>query len=331
MRVAAWLKQNWFVAGLAVAVAIAFAAPGPGSPGGWLNPGVTTKAGVALIFFFQGLSLNLAELRAGFASWRLHLYVQIFVFVAFPLLGLLADVTVFRFLPPDLRMGFLFLCVLPSTISSAVVYTSLAGGNVAGALFNASISNIAGVVITPLWIGWMLSVSGRSIALGPVIGNIAMLILVPLVIGQVVRPAIREAAAKAKPVLRNISSVLILMMVYTAFAGSVTRGVWSGLSAPAIVGTVVGSCALFALVLGIVWTTSKAAGLGPEDRIAALMGAPQKTLAAGVPMAQLIFGGHSGLGLILLPVLVYHPVQLIVGAWLIPRIRAALGRPVAPE
>lgn len=323
---AAWLRQNWFVSGLVVAVALAFVAPGPGSPDGWLNPGVTTKAGVALIFFFQGLSMNLAELRAGLASWRLHLYVQGFVFVAFPLLGLLADATVFRFLPADLRMGFLFLCVLPSTISSAVVYTSLAGGNTAGAVFNASVSNIAGVLITPLWVGWMLAVSGQSIALGPVIANIAALILVPLVFGQMVRPAIRAAAAAARGTMRNLSSLLILMMIYAAFAGSVTKGVWSGLGGLPILGTIVGSCALFVLVVWIVRATSRAVGLNPADRIAALMGASQKTLAAGVPMAQLIFSDNPALGLILLPVLVYHPVQLIAGAWLVPRIREGAGK-----
>lgn len=320
----AWLRKNWFVAGLAAAVALAFAAPGAGAPDGWMRPALTTKAAVALIFFFQGLSLNLAELRAGIASWRLHVYVEGFVFVAFPLVGLLVDATVFRFLPTELRTGFLFLCVLPSTISSCVVYTALAGGNTAGALFNASVSNVAGVVITPLWIGAILSAGGHSFELAPVIGSIATLVLVPFVIGQMVRPAVRALATKMVPVMRGLSSVLILFMVYAAFAGSVAKGVWAGLGAGALAGAIVGSIGLFGAVLGIVWTTTRAAGLGPADRIAALMCAPQKTLAAGVPMAQLVFAGHPGLGLILLPVLVYHPVQLIVGAWLIPRVRDGL-------
>lgn len=320
----AWLRKNWFVAGLATVVVIAFVVPGPGAPGGWMHASVTTKACVALIFFFQGLSLNLAELRAGIASWRLHVYVEGFIFIVFPLIGLLADATVFRFLPPDLRTGFLFLSVLPTTISSAVVYTSLARGNTAGALFNASISNIAGVVITPLWIGWMLSMGGRSMDLAPVIGKIASLVLVPLVIGQIVRPAIRSTAAMATPAMRMISSVMILFMVYTAFAGSVAKGVWLGLGAAPILGAFLGCCALFGLVLGIVWWTERKAGLNPADRITAIMCAPQKTLAAGVPMAQLVFAGHPGLGLILLPLLVYHPLQLIVGAWLIPGLRAGI-------
>lgn len=316
-----WFRKNWFVAGLVAAVALAFAAPGPGAPDGWMRPALTTKAAVALIFFFQGLSLNLAELRAGIASWRLHVYVEGFVFVAFPLIGLAADATVFRFLPAELRMGFLFLCVLPSTISTAVVYTALAGGNTAGAVFNSTVSNIAGVVITPLWIGAILSAGGRSFELAPVIGNIASLVLVPLVIGQIVRPAVRALAAKTVHAMRTLSGLLVLFMVYTAFAGSVANGIWSGLGAGAIVGAIAGSIGLFGAVLGLAWTTTRPAGLGPADRIAALMCGPQKTLAAGVPMAQLVFAGHPGLGLILLPVLVYHPVQLIVGAWLIPRLR----------
>lgn len=323
---AAWWRKNWFVAGLGAAVLLAFVAPGPGSPSGWLNPGITTKAGVALIFFFQGLSMNLGELRSGIASWRLHLFVQIFVFVAFPAIGLLLDVLGFRFLPADLRMGFLFLCVLPSTISTAVVYTSLAGGNTAGAVFNATASNVLGVIVTPLWTGWLMSARGQAIEIGPVIAGIAALIILPIILGQMVRPAIRATAVAATPMMRDISSGLILMMVYTAFAGSVSKGVWREIGASAIVGTVLGSCALFAVILGVVWASSRAAGLNRADRIAALMSAPQKTLASGVPMAQLIFAGHPALGLILLPVLVYHPVQLIAGAWLIPRIRNGVGK-----
>lgn len=319
--VAGWLRKNWFVAGLAAAVALAFVAPGPGAPEGWMRPALSTKVAVALIFFFQGLSLNLAELRAGIASWRLHIYVEGFVFVAFPLLGFLADATLLRVLPVELRTGFLFLSVLPSTISSCVVYTALAGGNTAGALFNASVSNVAGVVVTPLWIGALLSIGGRSLELAPVVGKIASLVLVPLVIGQIVRPAIRETAVRVTPHLRTLSSMLILLMVYTAFAGSVAKGVWSDLSSGAVVGAITGSVGLFAIVISLVWWSARAVGLGRADWVAALMCAPQKTLAAGVPMAQLVFAGHPGLGLILLPVLVYHPVQLIVGAWMIPRLR----------
>lgn len=319
--VSAWLRKNWFVAGLAAAVVLAFAVPGPGAPDGWMRPALTTKAAVALIFFFQGLSLNLAELRAGVASWRLHLYLEFFIFVAFPLIGLLADATVFRFLPTDLRTGFLFLSVLATTVSTAVVYTALAGGNTAGALFNATVTNVMGVFITPLWIGAILSMSGGPLELAPVVGNIASLVLLPIVIGQIVRPAVRSTAAALTPVMRIITSVLILFMVYTAFAGSVANGTWNGLGAPVMLGAVAGSCGLLALTMALVWWTSGLARFSHADRIAAFMCGPQKTLAAGVPMAQLIFAGHPGLGFILLPLLVYHPMQLLAGAWFIPRLR----------
>ena len=330
--VRAWISKNWFVAGIAGVVLLAFLAPGPGAPGGWMHPSLTTKAGVALIFFFQGLSLNFSQLReverqlrAGVASWRLHVFVEAFIFLAFPLLGLVAGATVLRFLPADVRTGFLFLCVLPTTISTAVVYTSLANGNTAGALFNASVSNIAGVVVTPLWVSAIMSMGGRSMELAPVIGNIASLVLVPIVVGQIVRPAIRATAAALAPAMRTASSLLILMMVYTAFAGSVAKGSWNGLGAAAILGALAGSCVILAITMALSWLGSRLAGFGREDRIAAFMCAPQKTLGAGVPMAQLIFAGNPALGLILLPVLIYHPLQLIVGAWFIPRLRAGGG------
>jgi sodium/bile acid cotransporter 7 len=316
-----WLAGHWFLLGLAGAVALAFVAPEPGAADGWLQPRVTTKAGVALIFFIQGLSMNLAELRAGVAAWRLHLLVQGFAFGVFPLVGLTLDWLVGRELPVDLRLGFLFLCVLPTTVSTAVVFTALAGGNTAGAIFNATLSNVAGVIITPLWATWLLAVAGRSVPLLPVMAEISALLLVPLVAGQMVRPVMRDRAEGLRPWLRQFSSLIVLFIVYTAFAGSVDGGLWQGQGGGTIGAAGAGVVIVFAIIFAATALGARQLGLDRADRIAALMCAPQKTLAAGVPMAQLLFGAHSGLGLILLPVLLYHPLQLLACGLMIPRLR----------
>lgn len=316
-----WLAAHWFLVALAGAVALAFWVPGPGAADGWLHPRLTTKGGVALIFFIQGLSMNFGELRAGVTAWRLHSLVQGFAFVVFPVVGLTLDRLVGHELPTDLRLGFLFLCVLPTTVSTAVVFTALAGGNTSGAIFNATLSNVAGVIVTPLWASWLLAVAGRSVPLLPVMAEISALLLFPLVLGQMVRPVVRDRAEAMRPWLRHFSSGIVLYIVYVAFAGSVAGGLWKGQAAGTIAVAVAAVALLFALILGATGISARLVGLDRADRIAALMCAPQKTLAAGVPMAQLLFGAHPGMGLILLPVLLYHPLQLLACGLMIPRLR----------
>jgi solute carrier family 10 (sodium/bile acid cotransporter), member 7 len=251
-------------------------------------------------------------LRAGLVRGRLHVLVQTFTYLVIPLLGLVLDLAVGQLLPDELRLGFLFLCVLPTTVSSAVVFTSLAGGNTSGALVNATISNLLGVVVTPLWVGVLLQVRGEAVPLWPMVRELALLVLLPLVMGQVARPFVHAWADRHRTHVAQTNSALVLYIVYAAFCGSVASGVWSRhgwtLAAVALAGAVV----LFALVLVMTVAAVRWWNLPAGDRIAALFCAPQKTLAAGAPMAKLIFATHPGLGLILLPVMFYHPLQLIV-------------------
>ncbi len=309
-----FFAKNWFVLSLPLAVALAWVLPEAGASGGWLKSEVTTKAGVAVIFFFQGLTLPLAQMRAGAMQWKLHVVVQSFTFLLFPLLGIALDAAFGARLTPDLRLGFLYLCVLPSTVSTSVVLTTMARGNTAGAIFNAVLSNLLGVFITPLWVAWLMKSSGQSQPLGPVVVEIVLLLLVPLMIGQAARAAgaVRSWADARKKLLGNLSSGIILFIVFAAFANSVKAQIWSqygfGITLVALGGVVV----IYALATGGVELMARLMGLGRADKIAASFCAPQKTLASGVPMAKVIFGAAPGLGLILLPIMFYHPLQLIV-------------------
>ncbi len=316
-----WFLKWWFLLGLGAVVALAFLAPGPGAPGGLLRADTTARAAVVVIFLVQGLVLALESLRAGLLRWRLHLVVQGFTYLLIPLLGLALDAAVGRHLPPDLRLGFLFLAVLPTTVSTAIVFTSLAGGNTAGALVNAALSNVLGVVVTPLWVGALVEVRGERMDVWPLIGQIAWLVLAPLLAGQLLRLVARRRIDAHKTKAGNLNSLLVLFIVYTAFCGSVKDGVflehgWR----PALV-ALTGSLLLFAIVMGLVELAARLVRLPEEDRIAAWFCAPQKTLAAGVPMAKLLFTGNPALGLILLPVMFYHPVQLLIGGLLVNRFK----------
>jgi sodium/bile acid cotransporter 7 len=220
-----------------------------------------------------------------------------------------------------LRIGFLFLSVLPTTISSAVVLTSLARGNAAGALVNTTLSNLVGVVITPLWLGLLLQAKGNAPAIGPLVISISLMILLPFVVGQCMRPFARGMINAHTSKLRDASSVLILFIVYAAFCDSVKSGLWSVHDLRLIAFAIVAAAVLLVGALLLTFLGARFFGLDDGDRIAAVMCAPQKTLAAGVPMAKLIFASSPALGLILLPVMLYHALQLVAGGILVNRMK----------
>lgn len=318
----AFLIKNWFMLGMPAAVALAWVIPEAGADGGWLRAEVTTKLAVGIVFFVQGLTLPARALKDGASQGRLHLGVQGFCFLAFPLLGLGLDWAVGSTLAPDLRLGFLFLCVLPSTIVMAVVLATVAGGNVAAAIFNAVLSNVLGVFLTPLWVAAILA-SGSGFdgqSLGGVLQEVSILLLLPLALGQIVRRlGLKAWADVRKKPLSNFSNATILFIVYAAFCNSVQANIWSQHGWTTILAAAGGVVVLTALGLTLAIGLARVMGFAAPERIVLIISGAQKSLATGVPLAKVIFGAHPGLGLILLPIMIYHPLQLFVCGWLADR------------
>ena len=305
-------KFDWFLPGMAVAVALAFAAPGPGAEGGWLHPELLTKAGVALIFFLHGVALSFDALKAGAFQWRLHLLVQLATFALFPLIGLAMLALGGGLVSPSVRTGFFYLCALPSTVSSSVAMTSAARGNVPAAVFNATLSSLIGVAATPALVAWYLGTSsGQALPLGDVMIDMILWLVLPLVVGQLAQRWLAGWAFRNKTTIDAVDKVTILLLVYTSFCDSVVMNVWSGHGSDAI-WTCAASLILFWLVLGLTWAACNLLRFNTEDRIAAVFCGSKKTLASGVPMAQILFGDSPDLALILLPIMIYHPLQLLI-------------------
>ncbi|WAC19491.1 bile acid:sodium symporter [Luteolibacter sp. SL250] len=312
-----WFRANGFLLALIGAVILAFLFPAGGGSGAWIPPVIVTNGGIALILFFQGLSLAFGKVKAGAGNWRLHLVIQAFTFGVFPLLGILLDHIVPWFWssqPRAIRHGLLFLCVLPSTISSSVVFTAIARGNTAGALFNAALSNIIGVVLTPLLVFLLMRGTGSPVTteFGPLLLKITSLTLFPFSLGMALRSFVRDWADRSKPWFTRISNAVIVYIVYAAFCDSVQGDIWQKYGA-AITWPVIIIVVL--LFVGVSWLTHGSCRLlrmNREDRIAAYFCAVKKTLAMGVPLAAMIFGRGSELSLILLPTMLYHPLQLLV-------------------
>lgn len=305
-------KPDGFLLAMIAVTILAWLFPGPGAAGGWMHPELVTKAGVALIFFLHGVALSFPALRAGVLNWRLHLLVQACTFLLFPLVGWGLAVLLEGRIAPDLLLGIFFLCALPSTVSSSVAMTATAGGNVAGAVFNATLSSLVGILVTPAWVAWRMHASGGSVPVGPVIIDLLRWLVLPLVVGQCVRPWLGTFVQRHKARIGLVDRATILLLVYTSFCDSFRQGIWTAHGAGQVWLVAAVCTVLFVAVLLFTTWLARALGFVREDRIAAILCGSKKTLASGVPMAKLIFGSHPGLGLILLPIMVYHPLQLIV-------------------
>lgn len=310
-----WFRSNGFILGLALAVLLAFLFPGPGSRHGTLHADILNNFGIALILFLQGLSLAFEKIKSGAGNWRLHLVIQAFTFLIFPLVGLAFNFIVPLLWPsePDaIRQGFLYLCVLPSTVSTSVVLTAVAGGNTPGALFNAAFSNILGVMATPLLVHFLMRSTGETGSFGPLLVKIMLLTLLPFAAGMFLRRWVKDWVDANKPWLTRISNLVILVIVYTAFCDSVQERIWQtygfGLTGMAAFYVVL----LFAVMSALIFSCNRLFGLNHEDSIAAYFCSVKKTLAMGVPLALMIFGERADLSLILLPIMLYHPLQLVV-------------------
>jgi solute carrier family 10 (sodium/bile acid cotransporter), member 7 len=314
-----WIRSNGFIIGLFTVVIIAFLFPQPGSRKGWLHPEDVSNFGIALILFLQGLSMPLEKVKRGAGNWRLHVIIQAFTFIVFPIVGLCFQLLVPRIWtdqPEAIKQGFLYLCVLPSTVSTSVVLTSVAGGNTAAAILSAAFSNIVGVVLTPLLVSFLMQATGQSGPIGPLLIQITLLTLVPFAAGVGVRHFIQHWIDTKKRWINLISNGVILFIVYTAFCDSVTEKIWDKYGIGLTIKVLITVALLFGIMSLLIFLTSIAAKLNREDGIAVYFCSVKKTLAMGVPLAMLIFGSRADLSLILLPIMFYHPFQLFVNGLL---------------
>lgn len=273
---------------------------------------VGTNIAIAVLFFMYGGRLSTTEALAGLKHWRLHAVILGFTFVVFPLAGLTFRLLEPWLLPTSLVLGLLFLCAAPSTVQSSITFTSMAGGNVAGAVVSASVSNLLGVVLTPLIvILTMNSVSGGlAFDFGAVI-NLVFQILVPFLLGQLSRPLVATWLSENNSWLKNVDRGIIVAIVYKAFSMGMVEGMWTMVSVRDLVVLTLVCCVLLALMLWLTWWLSGRLGFSRGDRIAVQFCGTKKSLATGVPMAMVLFPG-TAVGLMVLPIMIFHQLQLMV-------------------
>lgn len=301
-----------FVLIMLAAIALALAAPEVGTGDGPLHLGLVTSLGVALVFFLHGAALSRDKLVAGARHWRLHTFVQVFTYVVFPLIGAVLMFALRDRLPADLLLGVFFLCALPSTVSSSVAMTSMARGNVPGAIFNATISGLIGMALTPLLMGLVISASGASMPLGKALTGVALQLLLPFALGQLARPVIGAWLGRHKPITSKIDRGVIVLIVYSSFCDATAEGLWHQYSWQTIAAVMALAAVLLFAILATTTFVARRLGFSVEDEITAVFCGSKKSLANGIPMAKILFAGHPALGLLVLPLMVYHQLQLIV-------------------
>lgn len=276
---------------------------------------VVATVAVALLFFLHGARLSTDVVIAGFLHWRLQLFIMLTTFVVFPLLGLAAGLLSPWLIPQPLYLGLLYLCVLPSTVQSSIAFTSIGGGNVPAAICAASASNIAGMLLTPLLVAALFSAGGHIGFSTDMLLKIMTQLFLPFVAGQLLQPWIGNWVRSHKSILTPFDRGSILMVVYLAFSEAVSEGIWKTLSGADLLLLVAADSVLLAIVLLLTAFGGKLFGFNQADRITAVFCGSKKSLASGVPMAGVIFAGQS-IGAIVLPLMLFHQIQLIVCAWI---------------
>src|ERR1700729_3405499 len=304
-----WLRIDKFLAAILLTVAFAAVMPACGDAA-WAVGGLADAA-IVLLFFMHGAKLSPQEALVGARHWRLHVTVFLSTFALFPLLGIAARFLAPGFLPGPLWAGVILLTALPSTVQASVVFTSVAGGNVPAAMCSATASSLLGVFLTPLIAGFLLASHGLDISARSVLGIVLQLLL-PFVAGQLSRPWIGGYLSRHPLALKSVDYGSVLILVYAAFSHGVVDGIWHQIGAGDLFKVALVDIALLAAVMAILTFGSRQLGFSRADEIAIVFCGSKKSLVNGVPIATLLFAGH--VGLVVIPLMVFHQIQLMVCA-----------------
>lgn len=306
------MKIDKFVLSMLVAVLLSFLAPWLGAKNSPLHLSLVTKWGVALVFFLHGANLSFDAIKSGASNWRLHLFIQSCTFILYPLIGFAFFYLAKDFVSFPVRLGFFYLCALSSTISSSVTLTGIGKGNVAGAVFDATISGILGIFITP----FLVSIIMQDANLGHfdiknAIFDVAKTLLLPFVLGQIFRPIILKPITKHKKIIGFVDKSVLVLIVFVAFCNANYDKIWAKIAPVEIIIILISIISLLAFVLFVTIEAAKIFGFSHQDKVAGVFCGVTKSLANGAPIAAILFASSPYLGIILIPIMIYHQSQLI--------------------
>lgn len=305
-------KIDKFVLSIILVVLLAYIFPQLGSTSSSIPLDSIASLGVSLIFFFYGLKLSPEKIKSGLKNWKLHLLVQVCTFVVFPVIILCFYPLIHSEYDKNIWLAFLFLASLPSTVSSSVVMVSIAKGNIPAAIFNASISGLIGIIVTPLWLGLFLNTTTNSYNLGDIYTKLIIEVVVPVILGLFSHRFWGNLAQKHNNYLTLFDKSIILLIIYKSFAHSFEENVFSEIDAFAIMTIAIAVTVLFYLVYFLTGFISNKLGFSAEDKITAQFCGTKKSLVHGTVFAKILFPNPSVMGIVLLPIMLFHALQIFI-------------------
>lgn len=305
------LGIDGFLIAIIVAIIVAYIFPKPGIIEEPVSLEEIAGYGLSLVFFFYGLKLNFTKLKSELSNWRMHIIVQLVTFLLFPVIALALK----PFFSPEYKMlwlGIFYLCALPSTVSSSVVMVSIAGGNLPAAIFNASISTLAGIFITPLWILPLLDQEpGASVDSNAIVIKLSLQVLAPVITGILLHPFGHRFAERNKNRLRLFDQTVIILIIYAAFCHSFYNNAFAEFSWWLLILLAIGMSVLFFFVYYLIGIICRKLGFNLADRITVLFCGSKKSLVHGTVMSKVLFTGSLPISVLLLPIMIYHALQLV--------------------
>lgn len=306
------MKLDKFVLAIAAVVVMAYYFPQLSADHAFISLDTISTYGIALIFFFYGLKLSPEKVRSGLKNWKLHIVIQTATFLIFPLVVLIFYPMVQNEQQRIIWLSVFFLAVLPSTVSASVVMVSMAKGNIPAAIFNASISGIIGIFLTPLWMGLFLQQQQNEFDFSDIYFKLFVQILVPVICGLLLQGKLGQFATRYSKELSMFDKSIILLIVYKSFAESFETGVFDNIKGMDLALIFVVVLVLFFLIYGIIYLVSSFLSFSHEDRITALFCGSKKSLVHGTVFSKVLFGNLAYAGLMLLPLMLFHAIQLLV-------------------
>ena len=304
---------NGFLLSLFAAIGLAAIFPEVGSASSGIPWKPMINLGIAFVFFFYGVKLDPVQLKSGLSNWRLHLLIQLATFLIFPIIVLLL-LQLMPWLDPDFRLGISYLSALPSTVSASVVMVSIAGGNLPAAIFNASISSLLGVILTPAWMGILDGGASGEINFWSTLGELTLKVILPVTLGIMAHGWLFPRIKTILPKLKYVDQIVIMIIVFTSFSESFSQQIFAGYQVSSLLSLSFTMLAIFVMVWFLILLISKFLSFSLQDRITALFCGSKKSLVHAVVIGKVIFPDAAVLGLVLLPVMIYHIQQLILGS-----------------
>lgn len=306
------MKVDRFVLAIIVTIIIAYFIPDLAKEDSRIPLDGIASIGIAIIFFFYGLKLKIQQIKLGLSNWKLHVLVQAATFLIFPLLILIFYPLLVQLGQYNIWLSFLFLAAVPSTVSSSVVMVSMAKGNIPAAIFNASLSGIIGIIITPLWMAPFLEQSSLPFDYSSIYAQLLIEILLPLALGLILQKWGHGWAVRNGKSLNVFDKSIILLIIYKSFAHSFINDLFATISWTVFAFLFVGVLVIFFVMFYLLKWITNLLHFDREDAITAQFCGTKKSLVHGTVFAKVLFSGTTILGLIILPLMIFHAIQIFI-------------------